>query len=164
MTSPYDSALRRRNRPPTGHVQNLVITHLSRRTLLGFAPALLLTTVAACTKDTEPGMRLTVVASDWNGWDRDHTPTPVTQEVAAQRGTQLHVPTGGDQVTMIIIGVSRSAVRVTTSRPMAPRTAKGGLNLKDLKSTFTVNLDQATEFSTASMDSGHHFVLTLSRQ
>ncbi|MFX4272121.1 hypothetical protein ACQBAR_15155 [Propionibacteriaceae bacterium Y1685] len=138
-------------------------THLSRRTLLGLAPALL-TGMAACTKDTEPGMRLTVVTSDWNGWDRDHTPTPVTQEIEPQRGTQLHIPIGGESLTMIIIGVSRSAVRVTTSSPMAPRTAKGGLNLNDLKSTFTVNLDQATEFSTASMDSGHHFVLTLSRR
>lgn len=111
-----------------------------------------------------PERELTVVSTDWNGWDRDHVPTPETATVTVAVGNEVWVEgLGAEEVRIEITDTDNGAVVVETSQDMAPASADGGLSLNDLEDTFRVWTGEQTSFATPSTDGGITYELSVAR-
>lgn len=108
-------------------------------------------------------MTLTIVSEDWNGWDENHEGTPVTQTLRVAPEASVELQYLLDPMTLTVTEVSGTAVEFRTSEQMAPAGDSGGVNLNDLQSSFTVSTEKPVEFSTASMDGGISYTVTLAR-
>lgn len=67
---------------------------------------------------------------------------------------------GGDAPQVSIEDISGEQVTISTSEEMAPEGDGGGVDLDDLRSTFTVARDQPVRFSTPTTDSGTTYTVT----
>lgn len=131
-------------------------------------PALLLAAAAltACGEDDspevagdpDPGRVLTIVSSDWNGWDPDHRPTPETTTVPARVGATAAVEGVAFEVTQVM----GSRVEVTSDHRLATEGETGGSDLTDLRDVFMVSAGRDTELDTPTLDGGVSYTLTLS--
>jgi hypothetical protein len=111
-------------------------------------------------RPAEP-LTLTVVATDWNGWDPEHVATPETTSVDVELGAELEVRgAGSDPVVLTVSEVRDDAVEVTASEALAT-SDDGGLDLNDPVDDFEVGLDAPTELATATLDAGVGYVVTL---
>lgn len=108
-------------------------------------------------------MTLTIVSEDWNGWDENHQSTPITKTLRVAPDASLDLEYLGDSMTLTVSRVSGTSVEFRTSEQMAPAGDSGGINLNDLQSSFTVRTETPVEFSTASLDGGISYTVTLAR-
>lgn len=145
-----------------------------RRTLssLGWAGlilALLLALVGCATEGqavpaprTGPPMTVTIVSKDWNGWDKDHKPTPSTVRIAAEQGATGEFQGLGERVQLTVEKVDADQVEIKLSSAMAPRSeGSRGYNMRDTQDRFVVQRGKPTEFMTPSLDAGMQYEVTL---
>lgn len=139
------------------------------RTALALVAALALTACQAADGagdgdgdgDGEPPVpqTLTIVSSDWNGWDRDHRPTPETATLPVEVGATVSVDGTGFEVTEVDSG----EITVSTDDDLAPEGETGGSNMNDLVDELTVVTGEETRAATPTLDGGYHYVLTLTQ-
>lgn len=135
---------------------------IRRRTIALVTAAACLPAVTGCSllePDSGP-VPVTITSSSWNGWDRNHKPTPEVTTVDATQGTTVPF-TGLVDFEMTFTDVDEDSVDLTTSEPMAPRGESGGLNLLDTETEFTVERGETLRFSTPTMDGGMHYEVVL---
>lgn len=135
---------------------------IRRRTLALAAAASCLPVLTGCgLLDPDPGpVPVTITSSSWNGWDRNHKPTPKITTVDATKGASVPF-TGHVDFDITFTDVDEDSVEFTTSEPMSPRGEGGGLSLSDTETEFTVERGETLRFSTPTMDSGMHYEVTL---
>ncbi|MFB9312176.1 hypothetical protein [Nocardioides plantarum] len=114
------------------------------------------------TEGPGPGGTLTIVSSDWNGWDPEHTPTPRTTTLPASVGSSVTVDSIGETLTFEVARVGGGEVAVSSSRELAPEGETGGSNLNDLVDEFTVERGAETVLDTPTLDGGYSYTFTLS--
>lgn len=114
--------------------------------------------------DRTDGRVLTIVSTEWNGWDPDHQPTPETTTVPVHVGATATVEGVGesDPVTFEVTQVMGSRVEVASSHRLAPEGESGGSDLTDLQDLFLVDAGRSTELDTPTLDGGVSYTLTLS--
>jgi hypothetical protein len=108
-----------------------------------------------------PASGITVVATDWNGWDRDHEPTPVTRTLSAEEGASVSVPCPvGGPVEVSVESVDGEGAVLRTDDDMAPEGETGGADLNDLTDRFELPAGDAVRFDTPTLDAGCGFEVT----
>ncbi|WP_068266360.1 hypothetical protein [Janibacter limosus] len=135
---------------------------IRRRTLALVAAASCLPALTGCgLLEPESGpVPVTITSSSWNGWDRNHKPTPKTTTIDATKGASVPF-TGFVDFEITFTDVGEDSVELTTSEPMSPRGESGGLHLRDTETEFTVERGETLRFSTPTMDGGMHYEVTL---
>lgn len=106
-------------------------------------------------------MTLTIVSESRSGWSPDHEPTPDKTTLDVAVGHETTVKSLGEPVRIQITDVAGDTVVFTTSENMAPRSDDGGINLNDTRNEFRVTSGGSTEFSTATMDGGYNYTVSL---
>lgn len=132
------------------------------------AAALLLVALAstACGPGDDTGatdappddLALTVVSSDWNGWDPDHRSTPETTTIDATAGAAATVEGG---VRLEVVAVRDGEVDLELDQDLAPRNEGGGSDMNDLVDEVTVTAGEETGLASPTLDAGFSYTLTL---
>jgi hypothetical protein len=108
-----------------------------------------------------PSYALTIVSTDWNGWNPDHHPTPETTTLPVVVGASATVDSLGGDATFEVVAVDGDRVTVSSDQRLAPEGETGGSNLDDLVDEFTVVPGEETELDTPTLDAGYSYTLTL---
>ncbi|WP_110208669.1 hypothetical protein [Nocardioides daejeonensis] len=98
---------------------------------------------------------LTVTVADWNGWDRNHEPTPQIHTLHGEVGQKLTVRLFSDDLTISVTKVDGEEITVRTSSDMAPDTGSGS-DMVDLEDTYVITAGDPARFSTPTLDAGYH--------
>lgn len=124
--------------------------------------ALLVTVLAAvgmsaCTNSGSKTSTLTIVTSDWNGWDPNYVPKPVQTVVEITPGMTIDLDTWDLELT--IKSISKDKVTVEFNQAMVP---DGTGDYMNAKKTFDLDPGSTAKFDTPTMDAGAIIELTLS--
>lgn len=65
-----------------------------------------------------------------------------------------------DELTITVVKIDGDQVTISTSAPMAPEGASGGINLNDPRAKFTLAKGEPVRFSTPTMDGGTTYTAT----
>jgi hypothetical protein len=107
-------------------------------------------------------VRLEVTAEDWNGWEQDAEPEPVTGSHVVGASDSVTVDTIQGEVEITVVSVTDDEVTLETSEEMAPTSGDGGWDFNDTETAFTLERGDELEIVTPTMDAGT--VVTITEQ
>lgn len=110
--------------------------------------------LTGCGADEPTFDEVVVVASDYNGWDRDHVPSREEHRLAPVVGEAADVDCFGVRLTVDEVDGDRVVLRSDE------RLGEGSSHL-DLTDTFEVRVGEETRFTSATTDAGCTYVATL---
>lgn len=118
--------------------------------------------LAACNDDTGSGaapdpVTIEVESRDWNGWDRNHKPTPKVERIEAEEGTTFEVQGLSEPITIEVIEIGEDAIEIESSEALSPEGETGGINLSGATQSHTLERDEPLRLSTPSMDMGMNY-------
>lgn len=102
-----------------------------------------------------PTLRIEV--SDWNGWQRpdpDAEPQAKPYLLSGEEGEEIEFRLIDGELRITVEDRDDDSLTLRLDRPVAPRTAQGGLSLNDLEDSFTLEAGETVAFATPTMDAG----------
>ncbi|GAB3090383.1 hypothetical protein [Nocardioides zeae] len=113
--------------------------------------------LVGCASDPE-FTEVRIVSTTWNGWDPDYEPTTTTSTLAPAEGEETVVGCG---VTITVVGVEHDRALLRSDEALAPVGDTGGIDLRDTQDEVEVAMGEVVEMSTATMDGGCGFELSV---
>lgn len=106
-----------------------------------------------------PTVTLTVLATGWTGWSKDHPEAGPSAE-SVTKGTEFTRDSAVGELTFTVKSVDEEELTLRTSQPMSERSETGGIDLTTEQRSFTVAAGETLEITTPSMDIGTTFEIT----
>lgn len=108
---------------------------------------------------SDESITLEVEVVDWNGWDPDFEPKPVTTTTEVSPGSTFEVEVLGDDATFEVTSISDEEIEFETDESFSPVDADGSFNMLEPEDEFTLDRSGHLELATPTTDGGTHVTL-----
>ena len=100
---------------------------------------------------------LQIETTEWNGWDQDYEPNPVTQTIEVTEGEEFELSVLTGEAEFEVVDSDEDGVRLEGDGDLMPFVS----NPDDQSTDFTITDDEPLDLMTPTLDAGTNVTISL---